>query len=134
MTDAAGDLPISALTGDDVVRVAPEASFHDIADALSGSEIGAVVMGHGEQPDGIVSERDLVRALADRRDPATTTARDLAKTDLVWCDARASVQDVAREMMDRYVRHVLVQDGGRLIGIVSARDLLGVYASSGDEE
>jgi len=42
------------------------------------------------------------------------------------------VAEVATEMMDRYVRHVLIEDGGRFVGIVSARDLLGVYATSGD--
>jgi len=43
---------------------------------------------------------------------------------------------VANEMMDRYVRHVLVEEDGRLVGVVSARDLLGVYATgaaAGDE-
>jgi CBS domain-containing protein len=38
--------------------------------------------------------------------------------------------EVAEEMMDCYVRHVLVEDGGRLVGIVSARDLLGAYVSA----
>jgi CBS domain-containing protein len=47
----------------------------------------------------------------------------------VWCDATATVTEVAELMMERYVRHVLVEDDGRLVGIVSARDLLGVYAA-----
>jgi CBS domain-containing protein len=38
--------------------------------------------------------------------------------------------EVATQMMERYVRHVLVEEDGRLIGIVSARDLLGAYALS----
>jgi CBS domain-containing protein len=77
-----------------------------------------------------VSERDVVAALAKGRDPSTTTARDIAQVDLVWCDVTATVAEVAVEMMERYVRHVLVEADGRLVGIVSARDVLGVYAAA----
>ena len=78
--------------------------------------------------EAIVSERDLVIALAGRRDPATTTAADIANDTLVWCDAEAPIAEVAELMMTRYVRHVLVERDGRLVGIVSARDLLGAFA------
>ena len=93
--------------------------------------VGALVVGeHAGSPAGIVSERDLVRALAEDRDPVTVRARDIASTKLLWCDADATIAEVAAEMMDAYVRHVLVEDGGHLVGIVSARDVLGAYASA----
>ena len=62
-------------------------------------------------------------------DRVTTRAIDIAHTRLVWCDAESTVAEVAEEMMEHYVRHVLVEDEGLVIGIVSARDLLGAYAS-----
>jgi CBS domain-containing protein len=55
---------------------------------------------------------------------------DIASTKLVWCDSTATVREVAEQMMEQYVRHVLLEDGGKLVGIVSARDLLGAYAMS----
>ena len=57
-----------------------------------------------------------------------STAADIAHTRLFWCDASTTVAEVATQMMAQYVRHILVEDNGRLAGIVSARDLLGVYA------
>lgn len=59
--------------------------------------------------------------------------------ELVWCDASATIAEVATEMMEHDVRHVLVEDDGRLVGVVPARDLLGAYASAdaadtGDED
>jgi CBS domain-containing protein len=60
-----------------------------------------------------------VRALADRRPPSSTPASDIAQRRLVWCDAHATVADLAEEMMEHEVRHVLVEDGGRLVGVVS---------------
>jgi CBS domain-containing protein len=123
-------MPITMLVGDAVARISPEASLLEVADALGAAGVGALIVGEGEGADAIVSERDLVAALAGRRDPAATRAADVAHDTLVWCDADASVADVAGLMMASYVRHVLVEDAGRLVGVVSARDLLGVYASS----
>ena len=44
--------------------------------------------------------------------------------------AEATVAEVAQQMMTSYVRHVLVEDDGELVGVVSARDLLGTYATA----
>jgi CBS domain-containing protein len=122
---------VSLLIGAPVARVGPDATLREVAAAMVERCVGALVVGErAVDPAGIVSERDLVRALAEDRDPATTRARDIATTKLLWCDADATIAEVAAEMMDAYVRHVLVEDGGHLVGIVSARDVLGAYASA----
>lgn len=125
---------MATLFEDAVVWIPPEASLERVADALAAGEIGALVVGNGEQVDGVVSERDVVRAVARRRDLSRTRAIDVANSSLIWCDATATVAEVAAEMMDRYVRHVLVEAEGSLVGIVSARDLLGCYAAADLEE
>jgi CBS domain-containing protein len=122
--------PVSVLIAAPIAKVAPDATLFEVADALRTASVGALVVSDGGGAGGIVSERDIVGALAERRDPATTRARDVASTTLVWCDVGATIAEVAEEMMECYVRHVLVEDGGRLVGIVSARDLLGAYASA----
>lgn len=126
----AGAMPVATFVADEVAGIEPGASLLDIADALVTADVGALAVRDGEQVVGIVSERDLVHALAHRRDPIATTAMDIASTELTWCDVEATVAEVAAEMATHYVRHVLVEDGGQLVGIVSARDLLGVYASA----
>jgi len=90
------------------------------------------VVGDDGQPTALVSERDIVRVVAAGQDPATVPAADIASTQLVWCDAEATVDEVAVRMMDRYIRHILVERDGVLAGIVSARDLLGVYSAEAD--
>jgi CBS domain-containing protein len=133
MTDTAnaGSTQVSLLIGAPVARVSADATLHEVADALVAEGVGALVLSSGASAGaaGIISERDIVGALAERRDPATTRASDVAHRTLVWCDAQATMTEVATQMMERYVRHVLVEEDGRLIGIVSARDLLGAYAS-----
>ena len=130
-----GSIPISAITGDPVARVAADATVADVARAMVAGDLGAVVVGDDVLPAALVSERDIVRVVAAGKDPATVPATDIASTKLVWCDAEATVNQVAVRMMDRYIRHVLVERDGVLAGIVSARDLLGVYSAysaSGD--
>jgi CBS domain-containing protein len=121
-------MPISVLASGAIARVAPDADLHRVADALVEAGVGALVVGDADRADAIVSERDLVVALSERRDPAGTTAADIAHDTLVWCDVEAPVVEVAEQMMEHYVRHVLVEEDGRLVGVVSARDLLGAYA------
>ena len=122
-----GAFPIDVLIADTVVCVEPTATLRDVAAVLIGNSIGAVVVGSQDSPAGIVSEHDIVRAVADGA-VASTTAADIAHTTLFWCEASNTVAEVASQMMDQYVRHILVEADGRLAGIVSARDLLGVYA------
>ena len=121
-------LPVASLTGDDVITAEPDATLVHIADILAAQDVGVVVLGSPQQVTGIVSERDVVRAVADRRDLASTRASEVARTDLVWADGATPVAEVAAEMLEEWVRHVLISDGGHLVGVVSVRDMLGALA------
>ncbi len=125
-----GSIPVSQLIEDAVVWVSPHASLEGVADLLGAGEIGALVVGDGTVVEGIVTERDIVHAIAQRKDLHQTTASDIANSKLLWCDPSSTVLEVAQEMLEHYVRHVLVQQDGGLAGIVSARDLLGAYTAS----
>lgn len=129
---SAGSIPISSVTGDPVVRVAADATVSDAARALAAGDVGAVVVGADARPTALVSERDIVRAVAAGHDPAGIPAIDIASTKLVWCGAEATIAQVAIRMMEHYIRHVLIERDGALVGIVSARDLLGVYSAEAD--
>lgn len=126
---AAGAMPVSAVAEAGVATISPSASLFEVAVALTGADVGALVVGE-ERPLGVISERDVVKAVAGGQPLDTTTALDVATTEIVWCDTEATVAEVAEEMCERYVRHVLVEEDGELVSVVSARDLLGVYASA----
>ena len=120
------------ITGDPVARVAADATVADVANALVAGEVGAVVVGDDERPAALASERDVVRVVAAGKDPGSVRALEVAATKLVWCEADATIDEVAVQMMDHYIRHILVDRDGALVGIVSARDLLGVYCAEAD--
>jgi CBS domain-containing protein len=131
---AASDIPVGSLAGGAVEWIRADAPLVEAARRLADDSIGALVVGDGTEPVGVLSERDVVRAVADERDQAATTVADVMTQDLRWCDIDASVGEVAAEMMSHYVRHLLLQEAGSLAGIVSIRDLLGALTTVEDVE
>lgn len=131
---AASDIPVGSLAGGAVEWIRADAPLVEAARRLADDSIGALVVGDGTEPVGVLSERDVVRAVADERDQTATTVADVMAQDLRWCDIDASVGEVAAEMMTHYVRHLLLQEAGSLAGIVSIRDLLGALTPVEDVE
>jgi CBS domain-containing protein len=127
MTNA-DTMTIGMLIGSEVQCIAPDATLLDAAVAMDEAGIGSLVVGTQADVKGIVSERDVVRAVAQGQDLATLAVGEVASTKLVWADEGSPMTDVALEMTEKWVRHVLVENDGVLAGIVSARDLLGAYA------
>lgn len=130
----AGAIAIETLIGDAVVRVPSTATVADVAKVITEAHLGAVVVGDDARPAALVSERDVVRVVAAGRDPAAVPATEVASTHLVWCEADDTVDRAAIRMTDHSIRHLLVEREGALVGIVSARDLLGVYATYADQD
>lgn len=129
----AGSILIADLTGDPVVRVPADATVAEVANVIADRQVGAVVIGEDARPAALVTERDVVRVVASGQDPAAVRSADVASTNLVWCEATETVDQAAIRMTDRSIRHLLVERDGALVGIISARDLLGVYAADADQ-
>lgn len=111
--------------GSAVARVDPEATVDHVIDELSARRIGAVLVMQGESILGLVSERDIVRALA-RHDPDVRQflARDIMTSPLVTIAPGDSVVKAMGLVTGRRIRHLPVVDSGRLVGIVSIGDLV----------
>jgi CBS domain-containing protein len=123
------DAPITTFMSDALVTVAATASLREAATIIADASVGCVVVGTIDDVDGVISERDIVRAVADGLDLDTTTVAEVESTTLVWAPSTATIASVAEEMMEDYVRHVLVRDEDHLVGIVSMRDVLSAYTA-----
>ncbi|MEZ5322386.1 MAG: CBS domain-containing protein [Microthrixaceae bacterium] len=110
--------------GTAVTTVSPSASLAEIATVLSRQRIGAVVVsGDGTTPDGILSERDIVRHLADHGgDALHAEARSVMSPDPMTCAPGDSIELVMETMTNSRNRHLPVMVDGRLAGIVSIGD------------
>lgn len=109
-----------------VVSVDPSATVIEIAQTISSRRIGAVlVLDADGGVEGIVSERDVVKALALYGARVTSMRADQLMTRNVITATSATTVDEAMETMDRgYFRHLPVVNNGQLEGIISIRDLV----------
>jgi CBS domain-containing protein len=111
--------------GANVVTIAPTGTVTALLAELAEHRVGALVVADGKRVAGIVSERDVVRALATRGAAALDAAvSDIMTTDLVTCDATDDVDEVATTMTERRIRHIPVMTDGSLAGIVSIGDVV----------
>lgn len=117
---------ILKVKGDAVVTIRPTASVAEAVEALCRHRIGAlVVSANGTEPQGILSERDLVHglgshgaALFERR------VEDLMTKTVVTCGPQDRVADLMALMTERRIRHLPVLRNGKLAGIVSIGDVV----------
>lgn len=111
--------------GTDVFTVPPETGVRELVALLADKNIGSVVVSTTDQPvAGIVSERDVVRALASGPDVLESTVADIMTADVATAEMTDSIRDLARLMTDRRIRHVPVVTDGELAGLVSIGDIV----------
>lgn len=112
--------------GRDVVTIRPEATLNEAASLLTSNRIGsAVVVGAKGSILGIISERDIVTAVASAGPERLEAPVSEAMTSPVQTAREADTIDYVMAMMtQRRFRHVPVVEGGRLVGIISIGDLV----------
>jgi CBS domain-containing protein len=112
--------------GDTVVTANPDDTVGAVADILKRERIGAVVVtGAGGAVAGILSERDIVRAIPDKGDALLKSrVADLMTRDVVTCTPDTDIDEVRKLMTEGRFRHVPVLVNGKLAGIVSVGDMV----------
>jgi CBS domain-containing protein len=95
-------------------------------------QTGSLLVTDGDQLVGIVTERDVLRAVANGT-PLDTPISEVMSKDLITVEPGTSLREAAAIMTDRWIRHLPVLEGGKLAGIVSQRDLSGVLAGALNE-
>jgi CBS domain-containing protein len=124
LDDKAAGARIHTIMGTGLATVEQHDSLRDVAKQLRANDIGAVLVRSPGGPIGIVSERDIVSAAAMGLDLEVEQVNNAMSVDLVTAPATASIAAVGRLMVESGVRHVIVRDGSRAIGLVSIRDVL----------
>jgi CBS domain-containing protein len=111
--------------GRGVVTVAPAASLAEVAAILAEKRIGAVLVTENDAIRGIVSERDIVRALAKHGGEALgKLAGDCMTAKVITCKPEDTIHTVMQKMTSGRFRHVPVTEAGKLAGIISIGDVV----------
>ncbi|MEQ8327844.1 CBS domain-containing protein [Parvibaculum sp.] len=111
--------------GSDVATVNPTVTLGEVATLLSERRIGAVVVMQDRKVLGIVSERDIVKAVARNGGEALTApVRDVMTSRVVTCSLNDSVDELMDSMTMGRFRHLPVIEDGELAGIISIGDVV----------
>ena len=121
---------VGTLISRPAIFVLPGATLRTVAEVLTEEQVGvALVRGPNYRPIGIVSERDLVMALADDADPDTETAQNIMTAELETMSVDEPIQSMIQAMVADEIRHVPLLRGNEIAGVVSSRDLLRLLAN-----
>lgn len=110
-----------------VVAVSPDTPALDVAKVMREKNVGSVVVVTGEnRPVGILTDRDLaVRVMAQEKNPGEVRTGDILTRDVVTFQDSMGVYEAIQKMTAEGIRRMpIVDDGGRLIGIVTMDDII----------
>src|SRR3954453_18316421 len=108
-----------------VLTVGPGHSLRDAARAMKERKTGAAVVIDPEQPGpGIITERDLLLAVGGGGAPNTDLVKDPLSADLTFASPDWSLERAAEAMVRGGFRHLVVIDGGEMVGVLSMRDIV----------
>ena len=125
-------MKVKDLPPGELLSVEPETTIAEVARDMRKEDSDCVAVMSQGRLVGIITERDLVRAIADGLDPHEATAGVVMTADPATVDADEDVAMVAVKMMRLGVRHLpVVNKAGKPVGLVSARNLVAILDRSG---
>jgi len=116
------------------IEVAPEDTLGEVAERMSEANVGAVIVKDYGRLIGILTERDMLKAMAARVHTSDARVRQWMTEEPITVPAEAQVSDAARIMLDNGFRHLPVTDElGQVVGIVSLRHVAGATQTAASQ-
>lgn len=117
---------------DVVLTIGPDHTLRDAAAAMCQRKVGAAVVLDPDAPGpGVITERDVLRAVAEGKDPDQEHVSGYLTADLTLAAPDWSLEHAATAMVRGGFRHLLVVDGGEMSGILSMRDIVRCWTQDG---
>ncbi len=116
------------------VTDAPGDSLADASAKMWQQKTGSLLVMEGENLAGIVTERDLLRSVGEGLDPKTISLSEVMTRDVVTIGPDTALKEAAEIMFQKWFRHLpVVAPNGKVVGVISLRDLLTLVAEAMDE-
>jgi CBS domain-containing protein len=125
-------MKVSDLYQHELFTAQADESLDEAADRMNWHQVGALPVLEGYRLVGIITERDLTAAMAEGADPATTPVSDYMTPAPEVLGSDSELSDAAQVMLELGVRHLPILQRGRLVGVLSMRDLLDADARGPD--
>lgn len=117
---------LSDIMRPELIEVAPEDTLGEVAERMNALNMGAAAVKDFGRLIGIITERDLLKAMAERVHTSEARVRQWMTEDPITAAADTDVEDAAETMLEHGFRHLpVVDDNGALVGLVSLRRVVG---------
>jgi CBS domain-containing protein len=117
---------------DVVLTIGPGHTLRDAAQAMCRRRVGAAVVLDPEAPGpGVITERDILTSIGTGQDPDREIVSDHLTADLTFASPDWSLEEAAAAMVRGSFRHLVVVEGGELVGILSMRDIVRSWTQDG---
>jgi CBS domain-containing protein len=115
-----------------VLTIGPGHTLREAAAAMVGRQVGAAVVLDPEAPGpGVITERDILVAVGSGQDPDTERVASHLTSNLRFAAPDWSLEQAAAAMVRGRFRHLIVVDGGQLVGVLSMRDIVRAWTDDG---
>jgi CBS domain-containing protein len=126
-------LKVSEIMTEAAVTDQPDDTLLEAARKMWREQTGSLLVFDGDDLVGIITERDVLKAVAQRTSLEETRISEVMTKDVVTVGPGTSLREAAAIMADRWIRHIPVLDGMKVVGILSQRDLAGMLAGALNE-
>lgn len=124
--------PLAVMMSRRILSVGPDTTVIEVARTMQEAKVGALLVAEGARFIGIVSETDLVRrVLAVRGDVQQVRVSEIMRSPIITIEIDRSAHEASDLMSERGIRHLAVTDDGKIVGMVSVRDLLRYFKNWG---
>jgi CBS domain-containing protein len=123
-------MKVSEIMTKATVTDAAQDTLAEAAARMWNAQTGSLLVMEGEHMVGILTERDVLRAIAHGMDPLQVPVKDLMRTDVITVGPQTTLKEAAKLMATKWIRHLPVVEGSKVVGILSQRDLTGVLAEA----
>ena len=115
----------------DVKVIGPDSSVHKVVAAMNKYDIGSIIVVKDDKPDGVISERDILRRVVEPcLSPETITAKQIMTSPVITISESASLDEVVKLMAEKRVRKIPVMKRDKLVGIITYTDILSKVLST----
>jgi len=107
-----------------VITVKPDVTIKEAAGIMSNYHIGSLVVLENNKLLGILTERNVLVSVADGKDPELTTVEEVMTKKVITIDPSKTIEDAVALMIEHNIKKLPVVDGDKLVGIITASDII----------
>ena len=123
-------MKISEIMTKAAVTDSADDTIAEACDKMRHAQTSSILIMDGERLVGIFTERDVVKLVARELDPKETRLKDVMTTDIITIGPFTTLKEAANIMATKWIRHLPIVEGSKVVGMISQRDLTGVLAEA----